>query len=314
MQTTQYALIIYLGVFMAIFTGDTVEHAIERGLKKLGVTREKVHVSVEQKEKKGFLGFGRKRAKVNIETINIQTVEKADRQAVRGVSEEAQAGGEKVKSAMESTLELSQVIKAVKEYEKQQGGLDDEQRQEVFEATKAKVENGEDVSVTMDADIEAEADTAIVSEGVAEFEAKMIDYLTHITDGMGVQTTIHVSDDEGITVFKLQSAQDGLLIGKHGKIILAMESLAKAYAKTLTSDYKKIALDVADYREKRKVYVVTLAKRAMERAKNGETVYLKDLQSNERRAIHAMVAKEPGVTSHSEGKEGRRYLIVSKQY
>ena len=55
---------------MAIFTGETVEDAIERGLNRLNVKRENVHIHIEQKEKKGFLGFGKKRARVNIEPIH----------------------------------------------------------------------------------------------------------------------------------------------------------------------------------------------------------------------------------------------------
>ena len=55
---------------MAIFTGNTVDEAIERGLKKLGVKRENVHIQIEQKDKKGFLGIGKKRARVNIDAIH----------------------------------------------------------------------------------------------------------------------------------------------------------------------------------------------------------------------------------------------------
>ena len=58
---------------MAIFTGNTVDEAIERGLKKLGIKRENVHIQIEQKDKKGFLGIGKKRARVNIDAIQEET-------------------------------------------------------------------------------------------------------------------------------------------------------------------------------------------------------------------------------------------------
>ena len=96
---------------MAIFTGETVEDAIERGLNRLNVKRENVHIHIEQKEKKGFLGFGKKRARVNIEPIHEETVRKADHLAERGVDDTINLGVPKSQSAMEATLELSQVVK-----------------------------------------------------------------------------------------------------------------------------------------------------------------------------------------------------------
>ena len=76
---------------MTIFTGRTVEEAIERGLYRLGVKRENVHIHVKQKEKRGFLGFGKKRALVDIEEIKEETIRKADRLAERGVEDINQA-------------------------------------------------------------------------------------------------------------------------------------------------------------------------------------------------------------------------------
>ena len=55
---------------MVIFTGRTVEDAIEKGLKELHLSRLKAHIKVVSREKKGFLGFGKKPAQVDIEGIN----------------------------------------------------------------------------------------------------------------------------------------------------------------------------------------------------------------------------------------------------
>src|SRR5574337_1412572 len=99
---------------MAIFTGNTVDEAIERGLKKLGVKRENVHIQIHQKDKKGFLGIGKKRARIQIDPIHEETVRQADRLATRGLDADFIAESPRVQSAMEATVELSQVIKAVK--------------------------------------------------------------------------------------------------------------------------------------------------------------------------------------------------------
>ncbi|HER2389612.1 TPA: Jag N-terminal domain-containing protein, partial [Streptococcus pyogenes] len=73
---------------MVLFTGKTVEEAIETGLQELGLSRLKAHIKVISKEKKGFLGFGKKPAQVDIEGISDKTVYKADKKATRGVPED----------------------------------------------------------------------------------------------------------------------------------------------------------------------------------------------------------------------------------
>ena len=71
---------------MVLFTGSTVEEAIQKGLKELDIPRMKAHIKVVSKEKKGFLGlFGKKPAQVDIEAISETTVIKANQQAIKGV-------------------------------------------------------------------------------------------------------------------------------------------------------------------------------------------------------------------------------------
>lgn len=74
---------------MVLFTGSTVEEAIQKGLKELDIPRMKAHIKVVSKEKKGFLGlFGKKPAQVDIEAISETTVIKANQQAIKGVPKE----------------------------------------------------------------------------------------------------------------------------------------------------------------------------------------------------------------------------------
>ncbi|MDA6308011.1 Jag N-terminal domain-containing protein, partial [Escherichia coli] len=70
---------------MVVFTGSTVEEAIQKGLKELDIPRMKAHIKVISREKNGFLGlFGKKPAQVDIEAISETTVIKANQQAVKG--------------------------------------------------------------------------------------------------------------------------------------------------------------------------------------------------------------------------------------
>ena len=303
---------------MAIFTGETVEDAIERGLNRLNVKRENVHIHIEQKEKKGFLGFGKKRARVNIEPIHEETVRKADHLAERGVDDTINLGVPKSQSAMEATLELSQVVKAVRAAEREQnGGISEEERNAIIEvAKKTVVQNRQgtadlsDVVSAVKEEVEAKKEVSNEDEKIA---SKISSYLTTITQEMGIATRVSVSRDGNLTVFNLTSNHDALLIGKHGKILQSLQILAKAYANSILNTRMNIAVNVGDYHEKRKAYIVSLAHRAAERARGGETVYINDLQSNERKIVHTIIGQENGVSSHSEGQEYNRYIVVTKE-
>ena len=303
---------------MAIFTGETVEDAIDRGLNRLGVKRENVHIHIEQKEKKGFLGFGKKRARVNIEPIHEETVRKADHLAERGVDDTINLGVPKSQSAMEATLELSQVVKAVRAAEREQNGeITEEERNAIIEvAKKTVVQNRQgtadlsDVVSAVKEEVEAKKEVSNEDEKIA---SKISSYLTTITQEMGIATRVSVSRDGNLTVFNLTSNHDALLIGKHGKILQSLQILAKAYANSILNTRMNVAVNVGDYHEKRKAYIVSLAHRAAERARGGETVYINDLQSNERKIVHTIIGQENGVSSHSEGQEYNRYIVVSKE-
>lgn len=303
---------------MAIFTGETVEDAIERGLNRLNVKRENVHIHIEQKEKKGFLGFGKKRARVNIEPIHEETVRKADHLAERGVDDTINLGVPKSQSAMEATLELSQVVKAVRAAEREQNGeITEEERNAIIEvAKKTVVQNRQgtadlsDVVSAVKEEVEAKKEVSNEDEKIA---SKISSYLTTITQEMGIATRVSVSRDGNLTAFNLTSNHDALLIGKHGKILQSLQILAKAYANSILNTRMNIAVNVGDYHEKRKAYIVSLAHRAAERARGGETVYINDLQSNERKIVHTIIGQENGVSSHSEGQEYNRYIVVAKE-
>ena len=295
---------------MAIFTGNTVDEAIERGLKKLGVKRENVHIQIHQKDKKGFLGIGKKRARIQIDPIHEETVRQADRLATRGLDADFIAESPRVQSAMEATVELSQVIKAVKAAEKAStGDLSQEAKDAIIEEAKLEIAEKKLVDQINTLDIEIDESQSSQNKVIKE----VAKYLTIITQDIGVPASVSVRQDGNLTIFTLKSSQDGLLIGKHSKILQALQVLAKAYANSLTDERVTLAINVGDYHEKRKVYITSLAHHAAKRAAKGEVVYINDLQGSERKIVHAIIARETGVSSHSTGRENGRYIIVTKE-
>ena len=121
---------------MVVFTGASVEEAIQKGLKELDLPRMKAHIRVLAREKHGFLGFGKKPAQVDVEPISETTVSKADQQAVRGVPKEINEQNEPVKSASQETVELGKVVSAIKKAEEEGQEISDEIKEEILKNEK----------------------------------------------------------------------------------------------------------------------------------------------------------------------------------
>ncbi|GAB2024917.1 protein jag [Lactovum odontotermitis] len=305
---------------MATYTGNTVEEAITRGLKREGIARENAHIEIEQRESNGFLGVGRKRARVSIEPIREETKRRADRMATRNV-DQSDMEIDKAESAMEATLRLNKVIKAVRKAGiTDDYNLTEEERQEkIDEITQTvKAEPIEEIVTAPSHEVaetpahNAEAGQTEISE--AELISKISDYLTKIIDGMGIKVKISCKKVDDVLNFSLQSNHDALLIGKHGKILDALDTLAKALASVSSFNRIEVRVNVGDYHEKRERYLISLANRAAERVvSSGETVYISDLPAHERKIIHNRLSSISGVDSHSEGQGTHRYIVVSPE-
>ncbi|SJZ79088.1 spoIIIJ-associated protein [Pilibacter termitis] len=289
---------------MAIFKGRTVEEAIERGLKELGISKEKAHVHIKQTEKKGFLGFGRKLAEVEIDGIAEDVIMQADRHAVRGVPDEIRAQAEPVKSASEATVELSKVVSAVKQAEEGDA-----------KKNSSKSEVGADkLAATVPTELASEGNEFLENLDEKTTLAELAKYLTKITKELGAPALVKISrDSTGVATLSLESTKQGILIGKHGKILNSLQYLSQVFVHRVAEGKVSVIINVGDYREKRKEVLTRLAKRTAENVKRtGQPVFLEPMPAFERKQIHAALAKDPYISTHSEGDDPYRYLVVEK--
>ncbi|MFD1392715.1 RNA-binding cell elongation regulator Jag/EloR [Lacticaseibacillus jixianensis] len=137
-------------------------------------------------------------------------------------------------------------------------------------------------------------------------------YLEDITTQLQIPTTID-SERRGDTVwFALTTEKDALLIGKHGKIINAIQYLAQTEFNHYGKSKCTVMLNVGDYRERRDAAVRRLAdKTAREVIARGTAVYLDPMPTFERKAIHQALADNEYVETHSEGLDPRRYVVIT---
>ncbi|MGH3001069.1 MAG: RNA-binding cell elongation regulator Jag/EloR [Gaiellaceae bacterium] len=127
--------------------------------------------------------------------------------------------------------------------------------------------------------------------------------------GVGAQVAVSESDDE--LVATCTGGDLGLLIGKHGQTIDALQYVVNAALHRAGREAKPVMVDAADYRERRRSTLEGIAVRSAERAVHGERVLLEPMTAVERKVVHERLKEFDGVQTASEGTEPNRYVVVA---
>ena len=119
-----------------------------------------------------------------------------------------------------------------------------------------------------------------------------------------------VAEGEKVEI-NVTAANSTAVIGKHGAMLDAIQTLAGAVANTGRDDYKRVVVDCENYREKREATLNKLAENLAQKAiRLGKKIQLEAMNPYERRIIHAALSEREGVSTVSEGKEPNRYIVV----
>jgi spoIIIJ-associated protein len=151
----------------------------------------------------------------------------------------------------------------------------------------------------------------------ADQEEAAVAFLEGLLEAMGVQADVEVNDVEGITYVDLwgaSSADDmGLLIGKHGHTVDALQELLKGHVQRATGTRCAVQVDVEDYRKRRRSRIVERAREAARRVKkSGRPESLGPMIAYERKVVHDTVAALGGLETASEGEEPQRRVVIRR--
>lgn len=138
-----------------------------------------------------------------------------------------------------------------------------------------------------------------------------IDYLLDVATKMGAVITIDVEEVGKDVKLQIKGESLGMLIGKHGQTLNALQYLTQLIANKTTSQYKNIIVNVGDYRERRHETLVLLANKMADKAlKTKRAVHLEPMPSFERKIIHAILSENEQIETHSEGRDPYRYIVI----
>ena len=201
---------------------------------------------------------------------------------------------------------------ALRELEKRQPGLDKAtvQFQVVSEGERGLLGVGYAparvlASVTGDAPAEPRDESELAREVRALVE--------RIVTGIGVDARVHMQEDDGELVVTCVGSDLGMLIGRHGQTIDAIQYLANAIVfRSHGDDRKDVVIDAAGYRSRRRASLEALAVRSAQRAsRSGEPVELEPMTAIERKIVHIRLKDFPGVETSSEGSEPNRSVVIT---
>jgi spoIIIJ-associated protein len=154
------------------------------------------------------------------------------------------------------------------------------------------------------------AGTSHAPEETSDDAALAREFVTRITSAIGADVTALATEQEGVVTVTCSGADLGLVIGKHGQTIDAIQYLANAVSRASGAEHE-IVVDAAGYRARRTASLEAVARRsARQAAATGNAVELDPMTAVERKIVHETLKDDPEVETQSEGTEPNRYVVV----
>lgn len=300
-------------------SAKTMEEAVTQGLEKLGVSFADVKIDILDEGSKGFLGIlGGKPVVVRLtvredaeggedvlssvgleEAVKEPEQKPARKRAPKAKAEKPAAEAKPEKpAAQEKAAQPAKAPKAEKPAKPAKSEKAPAERKQA--APKAEKPASAPEAAQPPADAEAP-------------EGRAFTFLTDVTRLMGVEVIINARrDEEGNVRVDMFGDTLGILIGRRGETLDALQYLTSLYVNKGSEDYIRVTLDTENYRAKREEALRRLANRMANRAvKTGRKVVMEPMNPYERRILHSALQQNDAVTTHSEGEEPNRHVVIT---
>ena len=135
--------------------------------------------------------------------------------------------------------------------------------------------------------------------------------LEEIVDSLGLGVDVRIEESDGVLTGSVEGEDVGLLIGRRGQTIDAVQHLAQRIVFRGGSPDARVVIDADGYRERRAETLRSMALDAAEESlRTGGAVELDPMPASERRIVHEYLRERDDVETHSEGEEPERFLVV----
>lgn len=290
-------------------SAKTVDDAITEALIQLGVTSDRLEYDVIEKGSPGFLGIGMKQAVIEAWKKEEPEPEE-DIFSMDFLKEEKEEKDEKPVQMKEEKEEQETKDEAEKETEVRKKEKKEIKREPKKDKKKEKKKEAPQPQEVQSEGKREEIELAKVEDETIQAVEKFIrDTLT----AMNMEVEIHSEiDSDGALFIDMKGEHMGILIGKRGQTLDALQYLANRVANKHQEGYVRVKLDTENYRSRREETLKHLAKNIAHKVKRTRRpVALEPMNPYERRIIHSALQSDPYVTTHSEGEEPYRKVVVT---
>ena len=302
-------------------SGKSVEDAIVQGLARLKKRRDEVDVVVLQEPSRGTFGIGNKEARVRVSVRPaslgaVITPEMAD--ALLGpdeVEDDLLEGDEEDEELEEEEIEGEDDVYDDEDYEEEEDEEFEEEEGELVEpfsagapaaAIAGMLSDMDDISV-------AEGEMQEVETPSNEDVQITVDVLQHILQYMNIRAVVQVRSTNPLTL-NIQGINEnlGLLIGRRGETLSALQLLVSLIVGHRTKHRMRISIDAENYRERREENLRSLALRVAQQVRNyRRSIALEDMPPHERRIVHIALADSKDISTESIGEGDQRRVVIS---
>ena len=261
------------------FSGRNIDEAIFHGLNEMGLTIDEVDTEIVQRESKGLFGIGAKNAIVRLTEREVPVV--PDFEAEKA---------------------------AAHEHKSERKRNDGERRER-----NAKKQHGDRREQGGRREKQPAAPAIAYSEELAKENEAAI-FLSELLKKMNIEATVEAAETEDGLRLNILSSTDGLLIGRRGETLDALQYVVSLYLNKDRKEngYRRVSVDTEGYRARREETLRRLArKNAAQVARTGRSVAMEPMNPYERRVLHSALQGFKGVTTHSEGEEPNRRVIIT---
>ena len=260
---------------MITVSAKTVNDAITEASIELGIASTDMEYEVVEEGSAGFLGIGKKQAV-------IKAWKKEDKPAKKEVKKES-------KKEIKKEEPKKEVVKK--------------------EISKEEVKEEPEVQVEEEAPVKEEKHVEVTQKTKDACEKFLVDVLK--TMGMEVKLTSSIDEDGALSI-DMEGENMGILIGKRGQTLDSLQYLTNRVANKMQEGYVRVKLDTENYRQRRKETLENLAKNIAHKVKRTKkSVSLEPMNPYERRIIHSALQGDKYVSTHSEGEEPYRRVVVT---
>ena len=274
--------------------GKTVEEALSAALDKLGCGRAEVTYEVLQQPSRGFLGlWGKRDARIRVTTHPVIVPQTEQRPAPPQPTYQQESPHAFSQTPRRFHTDLRTPAERTAE----------------ADASEACPSYGDASPVE---ERRVRRSSASLQPPAPELLARAETFLQAIFSAMHLSVTLRRIDTDTGVVYNIRGENLGILIGKHGSTLDALQYLTNLVVnKTPESGYIRIILDVEDYRARREETLTRLAGHLADKAcRIGEEIHLEPMSRHERKIIHMALQDNRRVTTYSAGENPRRYVVI----